>query len=292
MTLFAREERSRSLPIAVLFGFSGAFGACTSGVLLYPLDTVRTRLQVQCEPSSARRYSGMFSAFRLMFREESLRSFYRGLPIHISALSTWAFIYFGTYNSLKHSLPAGPDHPFQQSVSAGCAWITSVFFTNPLWIVKTRAQLHNGPFSLYRAFTELQELRRRGTLMVGANAAMGGAVTVMIQLPLYERLKVFLHEHQVLQSGDGSLSPLGYFACSSLSMTVSSVLTYPQDVVRARLQGTDRYTGAMDCVRQTYRLEGLRGLYAGLGAHLARLLPTSAITFLVYERTCAWLSRP
>jgi solute carrier family 25 protein 33/36 len=31
------------------------------------------------------------------------------------------------------------------------------------------------------------------------------------------------------------------------------------------------------------REEGLRGLYSGLGAHLIRVVPNSAIMFLVYE---------
>ena len=31
------------------------------------------------------------------------------------------------------------------------------------------------------------------------------------------------------------------------------------------------------------REEGLRGLYCGLGAHLVRVVPNSAIMFLVYE---------
>lgn len=281
----------RVLPATVLFGVSGACGACTSGVLLYPLDTVRTRLQLQCG-TTMKRYKGVISAFRLMLREESVRAFYRGLPIHITALSSWAFLYFGTYNALKRSLPSNAEHPMQQAVAAGSSWILSALLTNPLWIIKTRAQAQKEPFSLYRAAQEWEHLRRRGHLMVGVQAAMWGAVTVMIQLPFYEYLKAtFLSKGLFLDSRDSShLSPWGYFVCSTVSMATSSTLTYPQDVIRARLQGTNHYKGAIHCIRTTVMEESLRGLYSGLGAHLVRLLPTGAITFIVYEWTCRWLA--
>jgi hypothetical protein len=285
------QRERRAFPGAVLFGISGVFGSCASGVLLYPLDTVRTRLQLQCGTNS-KHYKGVFSTFHLMFKEESLRAFYRGLPVHVAALSSWSFVYFGIYNGLKHSLPMSHEHPFQQALSAGTAWIAAVSLTNPLWIIKTRAQVQRDPFTMAKAAAQMVELWRGGRMMVGVQAAMGGAVMVMIQLPLYEHLKRTLLEMKWLLSSDDPpyLSAAGFLTCSTLSMTVSSVLTYPQDVVRARLQGTNKYSGLVDCLQRTIREESFRGLYSGLSAHLTRLLPTSAITFIVYEWTCAWLS--
>ncbi len=328
-----------AVPMA-LVGMCGMLGACTSGVLFYPLDTVRTRLQLQFalqppHPSATHGGGGsgsgggvvrhgVFGTFRAMFLEEHARSFYRGLHIHVAALSGWAFVYFGMYNALKRThipwLRAG--HPVQQAGAAGAAWATSVLLTNPLWILKTRAQVRCEPMTLGRIWGELGELHHSGKLLVGASAAMWGAITVMIQLPLYEHLKLemvrrrwccaedtpsFAHTHTTSSNNEGHsinnnntninnsninnstneqvmLTPRGYIVCTSISMTVSSLLTYPQDVVRARLQGTTNlYAGAWQCVRSIWAKEGLRGMYAGIGAHLLRLLPTSAVTFLVYE---------
>jgi len=39
----------------------------------------------------------------------------------------------------------------------------------------------------------------------------------------------------------------------------------------------------MHCTKTIIREEGVRGLYSGLGAHLVRVVPNSAIMFLVYE---------
>ena len=43
------------------------------------------------------------------------------------------------------------------------------------------------------------------------------------------------------------------------------------------------YRGIIHCTKTIIREEGLRGLYCGLGAHLVRVVPNSAIMFLVYE---------
>lgn len=62
--------------------------------------------------------------------------------------------------------------------------------------------------------------------------------------------------------------------------------TYALDVVKTRLQadginGAARYSGAVDVIKQTFRDEGLRGFYRGLGITLVRAFPVNATTFTV-----------
>ena len=80
---------------------------------------------------------------------------------------------------------------------------------------------------------------------------------------------------------------------------MASLATYPHEVIRARLQDQrsapmpagagapapagPRYRGIVDCARTVFREEGLRGLYSGFSANLARALPATAIMFFVYE---------
>ena len=44
-----------------------------------------------------------------------------------------------------------------------------------------------------------------------------------------------------------------------------------------------KYRGLVSSVRLTLRREGVLGLYKGMGANLLRNMPSSAITFLIYE---------
>ncbi len=62
--------------------------------------------------------------------------------------------------------------------------------------------------------------------------------------------------------------------------------SYPFDVVKSKLQtdglGSDRrYKGMMDCMRQTWRGEGAKGFWRGIGPTLLRAMPVSAGTFAV-----------
>jgi hypothetical protein len=70
---------------------------------------------------------------------------------------------------------------------------------------------------------------------------------------------------------------------------VAHLLTYPNDVLRRRLQmdGADgarpRYRGYVDCALQVVRSEGWAGLYRGLGVCMVRAVPNTGIQFMVYE---------
>ena len=69
---------------------------------------------------------------------------------------------------------------------------------------------------------------------------------------------------------------------------VSGILTwlvnYPIDVIKSRIQadgtqGRHAYSGFLDCGRQIYRSEGVRGFKRGLGVTLVRAFPVNAVTF-------------
>ena len=59
----------------------------------------------------------------------------------------------------------------------------------------------------------------------------------------------------------------------------------PFDFVKVRLQtlGGTRYSGAMDCVQQTLRTEGLLGMYRGVTPPVVNSFALNAITFGGYE---------
>lgn len=66
--------------------------------------------------------------------------------------------------------------------------------------------------------------------------------------------------------------------------------SYPFDVIKSKMQ-TDgfgagqRYKTMRDCFAQTWRAEGMRGFWKGIGPTLLRAMPVSAGTFAVVEMT-------
>jgi solute carrier family 25 carnitine/acylcarnitine transporter 20/29 len=71
--------------------------------------------------------------------------------------------------------------------------------------------------------------------------------------------------------------------------------SYPFDVVKSKMQSDGfgegmKFKGMNDCFRQTYRAEGLRGFWKGIGPTLLRAMPVSAGTFAVVEMTMRAIS--
>jgi solute carrier family 25 folate transporter 32 len=112
----------------------------------------------------------------------------------------------------------------------------------------------------------------------------------------YERLKVLrsraLHNESSKGRPDAvvtkQLGNLDFLVLSGLSKVFAGCVTYPYQVIRSRLQTYEAhilYRGVMDAIGQIWAKEGIAGFYKGLGPNLLRVLPSTWVTFLVYENT-------
>ena len=95
-------------------------------------------------------------------------------------------------------------------------------------------------------------------------------------------------------AGGGSASPTRKMLFGGIGGVMAGLITYPNDTVRRLLQvqgsrGTAvRYAGYWDCVRQTYRAEGLARFYRGCGINIVRMAPNTAVQFGSYELLKQW----
>jgi solute carrier family 25 folate transporter 32 len=126
----------------------------------------------------------------------------------------------------------------------------------------------------------------------GLVPALFGVSHGAFQFMAYEQLKLYrskLSENWIPgRPRYRELGNLDFIAISGLSKVFAGCITYPYQVIRTRLQSYDAavvYRGAWDATRQTWRSEGLAGFYKGLGPNLLRVLPSTWVTFLVYENT-------
>jgi solute carrier family 25 folate transporter 32 len=111
-----------------------------------------------------------------------------------------------------------------------------------------------------------------------------GVIHGSLQFMAYEELKQ-LSNRYCGRPHNCRLSTHEYLACAAVSKMFAAVLTYPHQVVRARLQDQYKsYAGLADVVRTTFREEGLRGFYKGLAPNLMHVTPNICLVFIIYEK--------
>lgn len=78
------------------------------------------------------------------------------------------------------------------------------------------------------------------------------------------------------------------FAAGMLSGVFTTAIMAPGERIKCLLQiqaasGQVKYAGPMDCVKQLYRENGVRGIYKGTALTLMRDVPASGMYFMTYE---------
>ena len=75
-----------------------------------------------------------------------------------------------------------------------------------------------------------------------------------LQFMAYEELKKYYIANNNLEI-DAKLGTVAYLSCAALSKLFAASITYPYQVLRARLQDQhNTYTGVIDVIKKTWRL--------------------------------------
>ncbi|KAL2268667.1 hypothetical protein VTJ83DRAFT_3513 [Remersonia thermophila] len=262
----------------------------------------------------------------LLRSDRPLASLYRGLtPNLLGNATSWASFFFFK-SRLEHGLalvrgPAAggrdgrltPADFFLASLGAGAL---TQLLTNPVWVLKTRMLASDRgargayPGLLAGAARLWRDEGPRGFyrgLAVGMLAVSHGAVQFAVYDPLRRaclagQARAASPRAARPRPGQGQgqgqgqgLSNEATLLLSTASKLVAGVATYPLQVLRSRLQHHDADaqfgTGPRDVVARLWREEGLRGFYRGLVPHVVRVLPSTWVTFLVYENARFYLPR-
>ncbi|XP_012252066.2 mitochondrial folate transporter/carrier [Athalia rosae] len=285
---------------------AGLSGGVVSTLMLHPLDLIKIRFAVNDGVThTAPQYSGLRGAFSEIRRTEGLRGLYRGVvPNILGSGSSWGF-YFFFYNTIKTWIQGGnakkPVGPVKHMLAAANAGILTLLITNPIWVVKTRlclqytSDVHLAESKRYSGLVDaLRKIYRtegiRG-LYKGLVPGMFGVSHGALQFMTYEEMKNSFNNYRLVPI-DTKLDTAHYICFAALSKLLAALATYPYQVVRARLQDHHHdYRGTWHCIQLTWRGEGWRGFYKGLGPNLIRVTPATVITFVTYENVSHKLLR-
>lgn len=151
-------------------------------------------------------------------------------------------------------------------LAAAESGVMTLALTNPLWVVKTRLCLQYGNLDklalpAYKRYDGMLDAFRKVYRYEGFAGFYKGFVPGMLgvshgalQFMAYESLKQkYLDRYGLPQ--DVKLGTMEYLSFAALSKLFAASITYPYQVMRARLQ--DQYTdymGLWDVVTKTWRL--------------------------------------
>ncbi|KAG1666237.1 hypothetical protein FOA52_011539 [Chlamydomonas sp. UWO 241] len=254
---------------------SGGLAGALSQFVLYPLDTIRTRLAV-CKNGS---YNGIYHAFLRIRSEEGLSAFYRGLLPSTIGILPYAGVDIALFEILK-VLPSSIGILPYAGLGAWGMFVVGL-------LPSTIGILPYAGVNI--ALFEILKTRIRGGLLpthtpTPDRASERGA-------PPGSRAPLECSQERLLDEYDGEPPHLAILGTGMLSSSIAQLVSYPLALIRTRLQAQGasghpiKYTGMVDVARQTVQREGVRGLYKGLLTNLFKLAPAAGISWYVFEET-------
>ncbi|XP_067007359.1 mitochondrial uncoupling protein Bmcp isoform X2 [Anabrus simplex] len=275
----------------------GGLASCAAEFGTFPIDTTKTRLQVQGQKGSKHaelKYRGMTDALLQITRQEGVRALYSGLWPAVLRQATYGTIKFGTYYSLKR-LVSQKENGEELGVNICCAIVAGMVssaIANPTDVLKVRMQVlgDQGQRGLIGSFQDVYRHEGLGGLWRGVGpTAQRAAIIAAVELPVYDLCK-----HHLMGTFGNHIS--NHFISSFIASLGSAVASTPVDVIRTRLMNQRKlkstvtgsslriYSGSIDCLVHTVKNEGVMALYKGFIPTWFRMGPWNIIFFITYEQ--------
>lgn len=295
---------------------AGTLAGLVSTVTLYPLELIKTRMQV-IDGVARNAYMTTPGAIQSVLKSEGVPGLYRGMtPAIFASSGSWGGYFYFYEASKRRKLKAKMENSdeeeikktklgvFDHLLSGIEAGSILVLLFNPVWLVKTRLALQDMPTEVRKGKDAVKNGRKYKGMVdalatifreEGVKGLYQGVVPALlltshgaVQFAAYEYMKVIAQS--VLHS-DQQAPWVSIFLGGS-SKIIASTITYPYQVIKSRLQqrgstvggqAVYKYKGTIDCAMSLWKEAGIRGFFRGLVPNVMKVAPSAALTFVVYE---------
>ena len=264
---------------------AGALAGTTVDLSLFPLDTIKTRLQSR----------------EGLIRSGGLSGIYRGLSSVLVGSAPGASLFFITYESTK-SLLGGQEGGMRGAgvhmLAASLGEVAACAVRVPTEVVKQRAQAGQHASSAAALRAILGSRRDIGVLGVWKELYRGWGITIVrevpftvIQFPLWELMKAqarrrreAAHSASPEKGDEKDIGALESAVYGSIAGAIAAGLTTPLDVLKTRVMLA---SGAKPSVRRILasivRDEGPKVLFSGVGPRVTWISIGGAIFLGSYQ---------
>ncbi|EGO58819.1 hypothetical protein NEUTE1DRAFT_78270 [Neurospora tetrasperma FGSC 2508] len=302
---------------------AGSIAAFTVDLLVYPLDTIKTRIQSQDYQdvyASQKQHSAIKGTLGIQPPKAALfRGLYQGIGSVIFATLPAAGVFFYTYESsksfLSKTLPTSIPTPFTHSLASAGAELASCLVLTPAEVIKQNAQvLQRSTTSDGKPkSTSLEALNMLRHSPDGVWRRLFSGYTALVarnlpftalQFPLFERVRRRIWEVRDRNRGKGSeqersLVETGFVTglSAAVSGSLAAFVTTPTDVVKTRMmlaaggKQQPESTSGFQVAKEIVRERGIRGLFRGGALRTAWAAFGSGLYLGSYEVAKVWLKK-
>jgi len=266
---------------------AGALAGITEHAVMFPIDSIKTRMQVFAT-SPAAVYTGVGNAFTRISSTEGMRALWRGVSSVILGAGPAHAVHFGMYEAVKE-LAGGNERGNQwlaTSLAGASATIASDALMNPFDVIKQRMQVHKSEFrSVFTCARVVYRTEGLTAFYVSYPTTLTMTIPfTAVQFTVYEQLKK-------LMNPSGEYSPVTHMIAGGLAGGVAAGVTTPLDVAKTILQtrGTSHdkeirnVKGMADAIRIIWQRDGMKGFARGLSPRVLTFMPSNALCWLSYE---------
>lgn len=266
---------------------AGSLAGISEHAAMYPVDVIRTRMQV-LSATPAATYTGVVQAFNRISSLEGVRTLWRGVASVIMGAGPAHAVYFGTYETVKEATGGNREgHQFASTAFAGAsATIAADAFMNPFDVIKQRMQMHGSQHRtvLQCASTVYKQEGLRAFYVSYPTTLTMTVPFTAVQFSVYEWAKKVLNPSE-------SYSPLTHVSAGAFSGAVAAAVTNPLDVAKTLLQTRGNSTdaqirnasGMFEAFKIINAREGMKGFARGLSPRVLTFMPSNALCWLSYE---------
>jgi solute carrier family 25 phosphate transporter 23/24/25/41 len=227
-------------------------------------------------------YTSVGQAFRKIYTEEGILSFWKGNGVNVIRVAPYAAAQLASndyYKSLladEHGKLGVP----QRLLAGALAGMTGTALTHPLDTVRLRLALPNHGYNgMVHCFSTVYRHEGVGALYKGLGPTLAGiAPYAAINFASYDLAK------KLYYGENGKQDAMSNLVVGGASGTFSATVCYPLDTIRRRMQMKGKtYNGMLDAIRTIGRDEGMRGFFRGWSANTLKVVPQNSIRFVSFE---------
>uniref|UniRef100_A0A8D8SIV4 Mitoferrin n=1 Tax=Cacopsylla melanoneura TaxID=428564 RepID=A0A8D8SIV4_9HEMI len=258
---------------------AGASAGVMEHIIVYPLDTVKTRMQSMTQKS----YKGIIESLRHMMTKEGILRPIRGLNVVIAGTGPAHALYFSSYEFTKYFV--SNNFRVNDNISYGAAGVIATLLHDaihvPTDVVKQRLQMYDSP---YRNVIDcIVRVHKQEGL---AAFFRSFSTQLVMNIPFHTSHFIAYEFAQNISNPERHYNVLTHVISGGLAGGVAAAVTTPLDVCKTFLntQPTgETVSGLRNAIAYVYRLGGLAGFFKGTKARVLYTMPSTAICWSTYE---------